>query len=185
MTKFAEQTIDKFHIPSFVLAQGDIVIIQLPIGPYFRPVELQMIDILTRKFQNENIENKKQLKYVEHILASSFWYRLFPMTIGAYLNKNANKSNPVYKSLYNTKWTNPKTKVDNLTGTQRRLLSLYATLSWTNNIIFDLMGVDPEGEQKIYKVVKDVVKSGGSAILFDNNDEFRNDCTRFIEAKYT
>lgn len=184
LTKFSEQIVDNCYIPAFTLSMGDIIIIQLPNGPYFRPIELKMIDILTGKQPNDKIEIIKPSKYVEHIVERSFWYRLFPMTVGGYLDKYANKSNPIYKTIYDTKWITPKTKIEILAGNPRRQLSIYATLSWTNNIIFDLGGVEPQGGQQIYSIVKAVVKSGGSAILFDNNDEFRNDCTRFIETKY-
>jgi len=184
LIKFSEQTVDKFYIPTFILTKGDIIIIQLPNGPYFRPVELKMIDMLTGKQHNELLEINTPLKYVEHITEKSFWHRLFPMTVGGYLDKYANKSNPVYKTIYNTKWITPKTKIQTLAGNPRRQLSLYATLSWTDKIIFDLAGVDPQGGQQIYNFVKTIVQSGGSAILFDYTDEFKDDCTRFIKAKY-
>jgi hypothetical protein len=108
LTKFSEQTVDKFYIPSFILTKGDIIIIQLPGGPYFRPVELKMIHIVTGKQYNNLIEINTPLKYVEHIAEKSFWYRLFPMTVGGYLDKYANKSNPVCNTIYNTKWITPK-----------------------------------------------------------------------------
>ncbi|MBS0027704.1 hypothetical protein ACTJJ0_03480 [Chitinophaga sp. 22321] len=184
LTKFSEQTVDNFYFPSFILTKGDIIIIHLPCGPYFRPVELKMIDILTGKQYNDLIEINTPLKYVEHIAEKSFWHRFFPLTVGGYLDKYANKSNPVCNMIYNTKWITPKTKIQTLAGTPRRQLSLYATLSWTDKIIFDLAGVDPQGGQQIYNFVKTVVQSGGSAILFDYTDEFKDDCTRFIKAQY-
>lgn len=60
-------------------------------------------------------------------------------------------------------------------------LFLYATLYKTNNIVFDLTGLDPKGGIEIYKIVKSVVKNGGSAILIDYSVEMKNDCTTFIE----
>jgi hypothetical protein len=184
LIKFSGQIVDEFYIPSFILNKGDIVIIQLPNGMYFRPVELKMIDMLTGKQHNDLIEIKTPLKYVEHIAERSFWYRLFPMTVGGYLDKYANKSNSIYKTIYTIKWITSKTKINTLAGNPRRQLSLYTTLSWTNNIIFDLAGVDPQGGQQIYNFVKTIVQSGGSAILFDCSDEFKDNCTTFIKAKY-
>jgi hypothetical protein len=185
MIKFSEQTVDKFLIPSFILNKDDIIIIQLPNGPYFRSVELKMINMLTTKQHTHLIEINTALRYVEHIAENSFWHRIFPVTVGGYLKKYANKFNPVCEKIYETKWIKPKTKIQTLAGNPRRQLSLYATLSWTDNIIFDFLGVDPQGAQQIYNFVKTIVKSGGSAILFDTNDAFKSDCTEFIEAKYT
>jgi hypothetical protein len=181
---FSEQIVDKFLVPSFILSKGDILIIKFPNVPYFRPVELKMIDMLTGKQHNDLIKINTPLKYVEHIVEKSFWYRFFPMTVGGYLDKYANKSNPIYKTIYESKWITAKTQIQTIPGNPRRQLSLYATLSWTNNIIFDFSGVDPHGGQQIYSFVKAVTQSGGSAILFDFTDDFKNDCTIFIEAKY-
>ena len=46
-------------------------------------------------------------------------------------------------------------------------MNLYATLSNSNNIIFDTITADPDGEKKIYNTVKNEVKKGGCAIFID------------------
>lgn len=74
--------------------------------------------------------------------------------------------------------------INGLTNTQRRLVSLYSTLSHTHQIIFDLQGIDPSGGQQIYDAVKSVTAKGVTAILFDYCDEFKDDCTRFVKATY-
>ncbi|NII26928.1 hypothetical protein HB364_17695 [Pseudoflavitalea sp. X16] len=184
LVQFHEQTVDDFLIPSFALKKGEIVIVQLPNGPFFHPLELALIDIITGKTVNEKVEIISPLRYVEHVKESWFRYHFLPITVGTYLDKYANKANPVYKKIYDIKWMTPKTKVQALAGNPRRQLSLYTTLSWTSDIIFDLAGVDPQGGQDIYNFVKTVVQSGGSAILFDYSDEFKNDCTAFIQVQY-
>ena len=80
---------------------------------------------------------------------------------------------------------NKKIKVNTLIGSPRNLLSLYTTLSNTNNIIFDLVGLGPDGAQENYKIVKEVVKNGGSAILLDGYDDMKNDCTKYVELQWT
>lgn len=184
LLQFHQQAIDSFLIPSFSLRKCEIAIIQLPNGPFFRPVELALIDIITRKTVNEKIEVLSSFKYAEHFKESWFRYHFFPVTVGNYLNKYANKANPVHKKIYDMEWMTSKTKMRTLAGTPKRQLSIYATLSWTNNLIFDMVGVDPQGGQSIYYFVKTVVQSGGSAILFDYSDEFKDDCTTFVQAKY-
>ena len=123
-------------------------------------------------------------KYAEHFKENWFRYHFLPMTVGTYLNKYANKANPVYKRIYDIPWMTPKIKVQTLAGNPRRQLSIFKTLSWTSNLIFDLAGVDPQGGQDIYSFVKTIVEHGGSAVLFDWSDEFKHDCTTFIQAEY-
>ena len=65
----------------------------------------------------------------------------------------------------------PYTKINTLAGTPRKMLSLFATLSRTNKIVFDLLGQDPSGAEKILDIVYDYVNQGGAAILLDNFDD--------------
>ncbi|RAJ92698.1 hypothetical protein LX87_05029 [Larkinella arboricola] len=184
LVKIQEQIVDNFLIPSFTLTKGEIVIIQLPGGSFFRPLEFALIDIITGKATYNNVELVSPLRYVEPFKESWFRQHFFPLTVGTYLNKNANKTNPVYQKIYDIKWITPNTKVQTLASTPQRQLALYTTLSWTNDFIFDLTGIGAQGGQEIYNFVKTTVHSGGSAILLDWTDEFKNDCTKFIQAKY-
>ena len=184
LLKFNEQILNNFLIPSFSLNKGEMVIIQFPGGPYFIPLLTEMIEILTGKTANNKVEIISPLKYAEHFKESTFSRHFFPMSVGAYLSKYANMNNPIAKKIYDIEWMTPKIKVQTLAGNPRRQLSVYATLSWTSQIIFDLAGVDPQGGHEIYKFVKTIVIAGGTAILIDNNDEFKNDCTTFIQDKY-
>jgi ABC-type multidrug transport system ATPase subunit len=63
--------------------------------------------------------------------------------------------------IYEIDWITPKTKINNLPGKSRKQLSLYSTLSKTNNIMLDLIGVDPLGAKEIYEIVKNEVLRGG------------------------
>jgi len=184
LIKFSEQIVNNFFIPSFTLTHSEIVIIQLPSGPFFQVVEFEMIKLLTGKVANETVDVTSPLKYVEYFSESVFRSHFFPITVAGYLNKYANTANPICKRIYDSEWIRPETKVCTLAGSPRRELALYVTLSWTTSIIFDLAGLDPEGGQKIYGLVKELVKEGVSGILFDYTDEFRDDCTTFIQAKY-
>lgn len=76
---------------------------------------------------------------------------------------------------------NPKTKINNLPGNPRKQLSLYSTLSKTNNIMFDFIGQDPLGAKETYEIVKNEVLRGGSAILFETFQNMKNDCSMYIE----
>ncbi len=62
---------------------------------------------------------------------------------------------------------------------------MYATLSKTDKVIFDVVGQDPKGAEETYEIVKDIVKKGGSAILLDCFEDMKNDCTKYIELQWT
>ena len=178
LLKFKEQIIDNFLIPSFAIDKGEIVVIELPNVPFFYSTSNKIIKSLT-----DSEKNKVSFKYVEHI-KESFWNYFFPMTVEDYLKKTSNKSSPFSLKIYETDWIKPKTKINTLAGKYRKQLSLFSTLSHTNTIILDLIGVDPQGGNEIYEFIKTMAKSGGSIILLDNFDEFKNDCTKYVKCKY-
>jgi len=184
LISFKEQVIDNFLIPSFTLSQGEIVIIHVPGGPFFQPVSMKIIDIVTGKTPNANSTITVPLRYAEHVKDNSPARLLLPMTVGRYLKKTANTNSMLYGKIYEIAWMKPGIKINTLAGTVRRKLSIYATLSWTNNIVFDLVGVDPLGGQEIYSFIKTTIQLNGAAILVDSCDDFRDDCTTFVEAKY-
>ncbi|TCN55614.1 hypothetical protein D0809_16220 [Flavobacterium circumlabens] len=175
LLRFKEQIIEDFLIPSFTLNEGEIVIIEIPNGVEFQKISLRLIEIIT--------ELCSEIKYAEHFKENSFLNKLFPVTIGGYL-KGCNE-NSIYKNkIYEIEWIKPKIKVNSIAGRYRRLLSLYKTLTFTKNIIIDLVGVDPFGGVEIFKILKQNRTENGSVILFDSCNEFEKDCTNFIRAKY-
>jgi len=184
LVRFSEQVVDDYLFPSFTLAKGEIVIIRLPNAPIVYNLQSEIRKILTGEVDNDHIEIISPLNFVDHFKQNRLSSYFFPTTIGRYHRKYANELNSIYKMIYDVEPVTPRTKVAALAGNARKRLSLYTTLSWTNNIIFDLMAVDPQGGVDIYNFVKTVVKSGGAAILFDQFGEFQNDCTTFVEAKH-
>lgn len=141
--------------------------------------------IFVRKTKDVNVVVHKSLTFVEHFIEPKLRRLFYPVTVGEYLKKNANLDNPYTTKIHEIEWINKNTKVNTLSGNPRRLLSLYATLSKTNNIVFDLVAQDPKGAQKTYKIVKDVVKNDGLAIVLDCFEDLKNDCTKYIELQWT
>jgi len=175
---------EKFHIPSFELKAGELVVLHLFNGAHFYETEMLLKNIFCGNVKNENVEIYKELTFVEYFKEPKLREIFHPITVGEYLKKNANLNNSYSTKIYETKWINKKTKVNSLVGNSRKSLSLYATLSKTNNIIFDVAGQDPIGAQQTYDIVKDEVKKGGSAILLDAFDDMKNDCTKYIELEW-
>lgn len=158
---------ENFYIPPFDLKKGEIVVLYLFNGQHFFETEMFLKDIFIGKMEDENVVVHKSLTFVEHFKEPKFRRLFYPMTVGEYLERNANLNSPFASKIYETDWINEKTKVNTLAGNPRRLLSLYSTLSNTNNIVFDVVGQDPKGAEETYEIVKEVVKKGGSAILLD------------------
>jgi hypothetical protein len=176
---------DTFYVPPFELNVGEIVVLHLFNGQHFYQTEMFLKDIFGGKTKDENVVVHKSLTFVEHFIEPKLRRLFYPVSVGEYLKKNANFDSPYATKIYEIDWINENTKVNTLSGNPRRLLSLYATLSKTNNIVFDLVAQDPKGAEKTYEIVKDVLKNGGSAILLDGFENLKNDCTKYIELQWT
>jgi ABC-type sugar transport system ATPase subunit len=173
-----------FHIPSFTIEKGQIVVIYIPDGCLFYLTQKQLTKILTGEVINDHTVLNSQFQCVGHFMESNSKRIFRPMTIGRFHKKYANKDNPIYQKVYEVTWVTPQIKVNTLAGSLRRKFLLYSTLSWTNNIIFDLVGVDRSGRLEIFNFVKTITATGGSAILIDCSDEFKNDCTTFLKVEF-
>lgn len=184
LINFSEQIVNDFLIPSFSLSAGEIVVIDILSGAPFYTTEMELVNIFTGKQANEHVEVKLPLTFVPHFKESRFLDRFFPMTINQYHRKYANMSDDIYKKIYETEWISGDIKINTIAGNPKRKLSLYTTLSWTKNIILDLVGVDPQGGKEIYSFLKTIVSQGGAVILIDSCAEFKDNCTTFIKAKY-
>ena len=173
--------IDSFYLPPFELDAGDIVIIQLPNGPYYSGLLFKLADILTGTEKNDNVELTTDLKFANHLIETG-WRSVFrPLTVERYIERTGNPTSELTQMIYESKYIEPKTRISRLAGNPRKLLSVLTTLSWTDKIIFDLAGVDPVGGQEIFSLVKGQIGKSGAAILIDWCDDFKDDCTRLIK----
>jgi hypothetical protein len=153
----------------------------LPNGPYCSGLLFRLVDILTGREKNDNVELTTDLKFANHLIESG-WRRVFrPLTVERYIERRGNPTSELIQRIYETKDIKPKTRISRLAGNPRKLLSLVTTLSWTDKIIFDLAGVDPAGGQEIFSLVKSQIGKSGAAILIDWCDDFKDDCTRLVK----
>jgi hypothetical protein len=172
---------DKYFIPPFILEKGDIIVLNLLGGAHFYELSMFLAHIFSGQIKEDNVTVNQPLKFVEHFIESAFRRLFFPVTIGEYIKKNAGADKRTAEKVFNLGWLDSKTHVNSLAGNPGKILSLYTTLSNTKNIVFDLVGVDPQGAQSVYDIVKANVEDGGAAILLDNFGDFRYDCTKFIQ----
>lgn len=182
---FKEQQIGNYILPAFTLSAGEIVVIKLPNNSDFYYTTKALNDLFSETRQTQFTTIIKPLVYVNHFFKhNKIIGMFFPMTVSKWFKKNANKSNHIYEEIYKEiEWLTSKTKINHLGGNDRRLLSIYTTLSWTNNITVDFVGVEPEGSKKIYTLLKKVANNEGAIILYDCSPDFKDDCTHYIEAK--
>ncbi len=175
---------DTFYLPPFELNEGELIVLHLFNGQHFYEIEMLLKDIFCGKTKDQNVDLYQPLTFVEHFIEPKLRRFFYPVTVGEYLKKNANLTNRFASRIYENKWIHEKTKINTLAGNPRRLLNLYAVLSKTNNIVFDVVGQDPKGAEETYSIVKEVVKMGGSAILLDCFGDMKNDCTKYIELQW-
>ncbi|WP_123912059.1 hypothetical protein [Flavobacterium sp. AJR] len=163
---------------------GEIVVIYIHGGTNYYDVKMELVDVFTGKTKNDNVNVFQPLTFVKHFKESKFRRLFCPVSVAEYLRKNAELKNNFASKIYETKWITKRIKVNTLAGNPRKLLSLYSTLSKTNNIVFDLAGQDPQGASEAYQIIKDEIRNGGSAILVDWKDDMRNDCSKFITIEW-
>jgi hypothetical protein len=176
---------DTFYLQPFNLRAGEIVVLYLFNGQHFYETKMFLKDIFCGKRADENVVIHKKLTFVEHFSEPKLERLFRPVTVGAYLKAHANFDSPYATKIYAIEGINQKTKVNALAENPRRLLCLYATLSKTDNIVFDMAGQDAKGAEETYEIVKAVVKDGGSAIVLDCFEDMKNDCTTYIELQWS
>lgn len=175
---------NQYYIPPFELRDGDFVLIHLDNHLVSQDVEEKLIAIFTGKEKHENVTINKTHTFVKHFMESKFRYRFFPVTVGEYLSRNANPESKFAKKIYEIDWINKRILVGTLPGNPRKLISLYAVLSKTNNIIFDLIAQDPQGMEEACEIIKQEIKNDGSALLIDRSDRMREKCTKYIRIEW-
>lgn len=173
--------IDQYFIPPFEVRRAELIVICLFSGAHFNDVERQVIDILTGKVQHEQVTLYQPLTYVPHFREPRYRKLFYPVTVGEYLKKYARGQSVFAGEIYRQTFIKKNTKIKTLENKYQRLLSLYTTLSHTDAIIFDLIGLSTEGAQEIYSVVKTHIKQGGTAILLDNFTDMQHDCVTYVE----
>lgn len=106
------------------------------------------------------------------------------MQVRRYLQKYGNLGHSLSRRVYENAAITPATPVRSLDNLQRRILELSAAMSKFPAILFDLNGLGPEPAQKVFDWVNAWVKEGGTAILLDWSDHFRESCDVVVKAEY-
>jgi len=176
--------IGKFRIPPFELNEGELIGIHLYHGQHFYDLEMELMTLFTGQKTNPELEVYQKLEFVERFKESKFRSTFFPMTVRQYLKSKGKPNSEELNRIYEIDdYIRPNTKVNTLAGNLTKWLSLFATLSKSNKIIFDVAGQDPLGAEKTLDIVNEYVEEGGAAILLDNFDDSKTKCTKFIRVE--
>jgi hypothetical protein len=172
---------DKYHIPPFTLNKGELVVLYLYDGMHFYDLAMWLKDIFTGKVEHDNVIIYNPLSFVEHFKEPALRRMFHPITVKEFVKKNIGETNEYSKKIYQIAGTTGKTKVKMLMGGPKKLLGLYATLSKTNNIVFNLKGVNAIGAKDVYTAIRENMAKGHAAILLDYCNDLKHDCTKYIE----
>ncbi len=172
--------IGKFYLPPFTLNESEIVVCFLYGGAHFYELMIGLAAFFTGKLKNENVTIYKPLGFVEPIKGRSYRRLFYPVTVGGYIKKHGNPNNKIAENIYNHYGIHPKTGINSLEWTERKMLSLYAVLSHNKNIILDFLGISPQGMEDVYQVLRENVMNGGTVLILDNFPDFKDWCTKFI-----
>jgi hypothetical protein len=175
---------DTFYIPPFVLYEGEVLVLFLYKEDDYYDAQVFLRDVFCGKIKHENVILHRKMRFVEYFRRSYFRDNFFPLTVGRYLKKNADLKSPFSNRIFEDKWITKETKIEKLAGTPRKLLTLYAALSKTKDIIFDLPALDWEGTEFAFKMVNNAVKEGGSAILLDGIENMKEYASKYIEVEW-
>jgi len=175
--------IGRFWIPPFALNEGELIGLVLYSGSHFYDLSMELVELLTGRKMHPALIAHQPLRFVEYFRESGLRDKLWPTTVKEYINTRGSKGNKIAEKIYDNEYIEPSTKVQQLAGTPRKHLSLYTTLSHTNKLVFDLVGVDPMGAMTIMEIVKEYISGNGAAILLDNFEdlEAQRRCTKYIK----
>lgn len=180
-----------WFIPPFHLYEGELVLLNLKNPIYGTTVQGFFVDIVTGKTIHPSVAAYHPLTFVPHFRQSWFLQRFNPMSIATYIRKNISSASEYAEKIYehldvcrHEYHLRPSASMATLPGGLRRLLTLCAALGRHRYIAFDMRGVGPESVNIILSMVQQHVDRGGAALLIDQYDELRNDCSRYVEVEW-
>ncbi len=184
MVRSAGFTVDNFFIPPFTIQQGEILIIDIDNGPHFVHLRDRLVSTFLNRESNNKIFVNEPFRLATPIVENA-WQRFFiRLTVKEYIKNAGNPNSLLPNEIYDIAYIKPKTKIIELAGTSRKMLSVLCSLSWSDKIIFDLLGIDPMGAENIFTLVKKHIGQKGCAILIDGYDDFKNSGSRYVKAIY-
>lgn len=174
--RFPGATIGRFYIPPFTVSAGEIVIIGFPGGPYF----METVRLIVPQLREIS-----PFIYAKKIGSRSFWRKLFPETVKAYVMKNGNPDHAIIQEIYQLPGVHPHSDIHRVNANDQTIIQLCCALSLSNTIMADFQAVGVAREDLFLELVtQQVQRHQGAALLFDDCRNLQHRCTRFITAEY-
>jgi hypothetical protein len=175
-----------FYIPPFTAHPGQIVLIHFPNHPDFLSASQQLAKAVISITEHQPRESARTFRRVDTPMEmeSDWRNRFYRTSVQRYIRRYGNPENdPMPRALRLTGVT-AHTSVNQIPATYRKIIALCTALSWTNNIIFDLAGVGPDGGISAFQLAKESIGASGIAILADIYDEFKDQCSQYIAVEF-
>ncbi len=170
----------QYYLPPFEINTGELVVIYLGNGAYVQDLRKELSDIFRGKVKHEQVTITEPVAYAEHdMIVPAHKVFFLPQTVGSYITRRAGNNIEIAETIYDRAFLKKSTRLANLRSRARRLLSIYCAFSRSRNVVFDLKGLALEPAKEVFEVVKQLTRKG-CAILLDNYDDMKNDCSKFI-----
>ncbi|QHT68474.1 hypothetical protein GXP67_18410 [Rhodocytophaga rosea] len=163
-------TINGYWISPFELLKGQVISLWLPqdteqnegVGS---KIESQLIKLLSGKQTHNALTLIKRFMYIEDYKGDD-WFKehFYPTTPERYLKKNSKLLKAERNQILNELISKPALPLNRFGGNTRRMLALLACMSKSNNILFNVGGLDSQGVNQVYQQIEKMVDQGGSAI---------------------
>lgn len=174
----------RHFLPPFEMHEGEFVILNLLNSGQYQKLKWEVIEIFNGKKRCDNVTILKPLTFVksfnEPFLRRVFW----PVTVGEYVRKYADRNHPLVSSIYELEGVSKKTKWESLGAKERRLVALLSVLTKTDKIIIHLDGLGAVWAMEVFEFVKEVIQNGCSVLLTDWNAEFEDYCSQIITLEW-
>ena len=165
--------IEEYFVPPFTLYSGEVVRFWIQIIPNNTNksgYEISQIlrEIFSSRKEQEGLKINHQIPFAESILETGILSTIFPLTVRQYLQKRRKLNLTQIQDILQELKLNSKDKIGYLDFTTRKSLSISSLFKKCDRISFDYYGLDPLGTEKIDNLIMKTIRTGKSAIGFDN-----------------
>ncbi|MEJ1239249.1 hypothetical protein WBG78_14025 [Chryseolinea sp. T2] len=175
--------LDQFYFPPFDLKEGELLNLYVHSGGHFFDLESKLVDIFSGKEKVPQVTIYQPMHFVENFYEFRYRRFLLPVTVSGFLKKAANPEQISRITSAGGFDIKPNTPLIALSNYERRLIALLAASSRSENLIFDLVGIDPVNAISFLERMKKMTAEGASAILINNfgDDNEKSYCDKNVE----
>ncbi|MDO1452016.1 hypothetical protein Q0590_37450 [Rhodocytophaga aerolata] len=174
-----------YLIPPFELKSGKLIRIYIPNfseNNEILGVDLatELIEVFKQSRPEKGLIVKESLPYAKNYAQNRLAEKLFPLSVQKYLTTNLKVPKEEAESIISELGIEPSRRLDKISFTERKYLTISGLYSSNEAIMFDYYGVDAMNIELVNRLIKSKVSKGKCAIGFDNlqymetNEPFEN-----------